>query len=77
MGIPPKRKDLSVPVLSCIIGNTKVNGCLLDLGANINLMPYSVYQKLELGELQPTRSTLQLADRSIRYPDGVLVDVLI
>ena len=65
MGIPPKRKDPGVPVLSCTIGNTKVNGCLLDLGASINLMPYSVYQKLELGELQPTRSTLQLEDRSI------------
>ena len=32
---------------------------------------------LEIGELQPTRATLQMADRSIRYPEGFVEDVLI
>jgi hypothetical protein len=48
---------------------------LLDLGACINLLPYIVYEKLGLGELQPTSITLQLADRSIKRPRGILEDV--
>jgi len=66
-----------MPVLSCTIGNSKIDGCLLDLGASINLMPYSVYEKLDLGPLQPSRSTLQLADRSVKVPEGIVEDVLI
>ena len=38
-------------------------------------MPYSVYQRLELGELLPTNITLQLADRSIKFPKGKEEDV--
>ena len=45
---------------------------LLDLGASINLLPYSVYEQLGLGELKPTPMTLQLADRSV---EDVLVQV--
>ena len=41
------------------------------------MLPYSVYQQLGLGELRPTRITLQLADRSIRVPRGMVEDVLI
>ncbi|GFZ10975.1 hypothetical protein Acr_22g0003730 [Actinidia rufa] len=43
---------------------------LLDLGASVNLLPYTVYKKLGLGELKPTSVTLQLADRSVRIPRG-------
>ena len=50
---------------------------LLDLGANVNLIPFSVYQKLGLGELKPTSVTLQLADRSVREPRGMVEDVLV
>ncbi|CAL9001011.1 unnamed protein product, partial [Prunus brigantina] len=50
---------------------------LLDLGASINLMPYHVYEKLNLGELQATSVSIQLADRTIRYPKGILEDVLV
>ena len=75
MGFPPKRKDPGMSVLSCTIGNSIIDGCLLDLGPSINLMPYSVYEKLDLGTLQPSQSTLQLTDRSIRVPGGVVEDV--
>ncbi|RVW29309.1 Retrovirus-related Pol polyprotein from transposon 17.6 [Vitis vinifera] len=37
---------------------------LLDLGASVNLLPYSVYKQLGLGELKPTSITLSLADRN-------------
>ncbi|RVW84905.1 hypothetical protein CK203_039482 [Vitis vinifera] len=41
-----------------------VEKALLDLGASVNLLPYSVYKQLGLGELKPTSITLSLADRS-------------
>ena len=41
------------------------------------MIPYSLYEELELGELRPTRITLQLADRSIRHPRGIIEDVLV
>ncbi|CAA0837978.1 Unknown protein, partial [Striga hermonthica] len=50
---------------------------MLDLGAGINLMPFSIFQRLGLGDLRPTRMFLQLADRSIRYPKGVVEVVLV
>ena len=50
---------------------------LLDLGASVNILPYSVYEKLGIGELKPTEIKLQLADRSVRVPKGVVKDVLI
>ncbi|CAL9021092.1 unnamed protein product [Prunus brigantina] len=40
-------------------------------------MPYHVYEKLNLGELQATSVSIQLADRTIRYPKGILEDVLV
>ena len=43
---------------------------LLDLGASVNLLPYSVYKQLGLGELKPTSITLSLADRSVKIPRG-------
>jgi hypothetical protein len=50
---------------------------IVGLGVNVNLLPYSVYLKLGLGELKPTTVTLQLADRSLKRPRGILEDVLI
>ena len=50
---------------------------LLDLGASVNLTPYSMYKKIGLGELKPTSITLSLADRSIKIPKGTMEDVLI
>ena len=50
---------------------------MLDLGASVNLLPYSIFVKLGLGELHPTPVVLQLADRSIKIPRGIVEDVLI
>ena len=50
---------------------------LLDLRASVNLIPFSVYQKLGLGELKPTSITLKLADRSVRELRGIVEDVLV
>ena len=50
---------------------------LVDLGASINLMPKMIFKKLGLGEPKLTRMTLQLANRSIRHPRGVIKDTLL
>nr|GEX17441.1 reverse transcriptase domain-containing protein [Tanacetum cinerariifolium] len=50
---------------------------LADLGASINLMPLSIWKKLSLPELTPTRMTLKLANRSITRPKGVAEDVFV
>nr|GEW79152.1 reverse transcriptase domain-containing protein [Tanacetum cinerariifolium] len=50
---------------------------LADLGASINLMPLSIWNKLSLPELSPTCMTLELTDRSISHPIGVAKDVFV
>ena len=50
---------------------------LCDLGASINLMPLSIFKRLGLGEARPTTVTLQLADRSLKHPRGIIEDVLV
>jgi hypothetical protein len=74
---PLKFKDPKAPTISCIIGQKEIDKALLDLGARVNLLPYSVYQQLGLGELKPTTMILQLADRSIKKPRGIVEDVII
>ncbi|RVX07351.1 hypothetical protein CK203_022597 [Vitis vinifera] len=59
------------------IGNTFVKRTLLDLGASVNLLPYLVYMQLGLGELKSTSITLSLVDRSLKFPRGIIEDVLI
>ena len=74
---PVKYKDPGCPTISLNIGGTCVEKALLDLGASVNLLPYSMYKRLELGELKPTSITLSLTDRSIKIPKGTVEDVLI
>ncbi|XP_024042827.1 uncharacterized protein LOC112099637 [Citrus clementina] len=47
--MPPKFKDLGSLTISCVIGNQLFDKVLLDLGASVNLLPYSVYMQLGLG----------------------------
>jgi hypothetical protein len=72
-----KYKDPGCLTIACMIGVSQLNRALLDLGASMNLLPYSVYLQLGLGELKPTMVTLQLADRSMKRPRGIIEDVLI
>ena len=74
---PVKYKDPGCPTISVNIGGISVEKALLDLGASVNLLPYSMYKQLGLGELKPTSITLSLADRSIKIPKGTIEDVLI
>ncbi|XP_058217547.1 uncharacterized protein LOC131328646 [Rhododendron vialii] len=75
--IPTKCKDSVCPTIPIAIAGQKIDQALLDLGASVNLLPYSVYLRLDLGNLRATPVTLQLADRSVKVPKGVVEDVLI
>jgi len=75
--MPLKYKDPGCPTISCMIGLSRIERALLDLGASVNLLPYSVYLQLGLGELKPTSMTIQLADRSVKRPRGIIEDVLV
>jgi hypothetical protein len=75
--MPVKYKDPGCLTLPCKIGDNQVERALLDLGASVNLLLYSVYVQFGLGELKSTSITPQLADRSVKKPKGIIEDVLI
>ncbi|PIN15036.1 DNA-directed DNA polymerase [Handroanthus impetiginosus] len=75
--LPSKWKDPGSFTIPCTIGTHFSGRALCDLGANINLIPYSIYRTLGLGEAKPTSIILQLVDRSLTYPKGVIEDILI
>ena len=52
--IPVKYKNPGCPTISCTIGQAEISRALRNLGASINLLPFSVYQQLGLGDLNPT-----------------------
>ena len=70
-------KDPGSFTIPCSMGKYEFKKALCDSGANINLMPLSVVQRLSFGELNPTTIILQMADRSMARPEGVLEDVLV
>ena len=74
---PPKLKDPGAPIIACTIGNIRIERALLDLGASVNILPGYFFDSFGLGEMRSTPITLQLADRSVKVPRGVLEDVLV
>ncbi|KAG8502484.1 hypothetical protein CXB51_000345 [Gossypium anomalum] len=75
--MPVKCKDRGMFAIPCKIGHLGIKKAMCDLGASINVMPYSIYESLNAGFLTKTDVTIQLADRSIVHPEGVLEDVLV
>ncbi|CAM8951464.1 unnamed protein product [Rhodiola kirilowii] len=75
--VPPKCGDPGTYTIPCTIGNIRLENCMLDLGASINVLPYSIYSCLRIGPLEPTGLTIQLADRSCKQPEGKIEDVLV
>ena len=74
---PEKMKDPGSFTISCTIGGFEIQKGLCDSGASINLMLLSLARRLSLGELTPTTVTLQMADRTMEKPEGVIEDVLV
>ncbi|GJT69083.1 reverse transcriptase domain-containing protein [Tanacetum coccineum] len=75
--LPSKEKDPKSFTIPCEVSNLHIDNAIADLGASISFMPYTMYEKLGLREPKPTRMSLELADRSIRYPRGIVENVFI
>ncbi|CAN6679116.1 unnamed protein product [Malus baccata var. baccata] len=75
--LPLKQKDRGSFKIPCIIGTNLFEKALCDLGSSINLLPLSVAKNIGIGEIKPTTVSLQMADRSIAYPEGIIEDVLV
>ncbi|XP_009619890.2 uncharacterized protein [Nicotiana tomentosiformis] len=76
----PIAEKLSDPrsfTIPCTIDSYAFAKALCDLGASINRMPLSIYKKLGIGRARPTSVLLQLADRTVKRPSGILDDVLV
>nr|GEY63575.1 reverse transcriptase domain-containing protein [Tanacetum cinerariifolium] len=75
--LPEKLGDPGKFLIPCDFSGIDIFHALADLGTSINLMALSIWKKLSLPELTPTRMTLELADRSITRPKGVSKDVFV
>lgn len=73
--VPPKLQDPGSFSIPCTIGPLSFERVLCDHGASVSVMPFAVCERLGVGELQGTTITLQMADRSIKRPMGILEDV--
>ena len=75
--LPPKFKDPGSITIPCSIADVFIGKALIDLGASINIIPLSMCRRIENLKIDPIRMTLQLVDRSITKPFGVVEDVLV
>ncbi|GJR09477.1 reverse transcriptase domain-containing protein [Tanacetum coccineum] len=75
--LPEKLEDPRKFLIPCALQELNRTSALADSGASINLLPHSIYKKLELEALTPTRMTLELANRSITHPMGIAEDVVV
>ncbi|GJQ98871.1 reverse transcriptase domain-containing protein [Tanacetum coccineum] len=73
--LPKKLGDPGRFLIPCEFSGINTCNALADLGASINLMPYSVWKDLSLPKLTPTCMTLELANRSITKSIGIAKDV--
>ncbi|KAG8499357.1 hypothetical protein CXB51_005838 [Gossypium anomalum] len=75
--LPNKLKDPGSFTIPCLIGSLDVNNELADVRASINIMPYKMFKQLGLGKPKQTRISIQLADKTIRFPRGIIEDLLV
>ncbi|GKE67486.1 hypothetical protein Tco_1521647 [Tanacetum coccineum] len=75
--IPQKEKDPGSFTLPCYINNVCFDNALIDLGASVSVMPLLTYLNLGLGELAHTKLTVELADKTVKYPKGIAENVLV
>jgi len=71
-----KKGDPGRPVIPIRIGAHAFNEAICDLGANVNIMPKVIYEKIQGEPLFYTTMCLQLADQTLCYPKGILENVL-
>ncbi|GJR70168.1 putative reverse transcriptase domain-containing protein [Tanacetum coccineum] len=77
IGQMSKEKDPGSFTLPCFINNVCFNNTLVDLGASVSVMPLSTYLNLGLDELAHTKLTVELTDKTLKYPKGIAENVLV
>jgi hypothetical protein len=75
--IPKKKLDPGSFTIPCSIGGVASNHELADLGTSINVMPTSMFKRLGIGEPHSTMMSIQLVERSIKYPKGIAENLLV
>ncbi|GJV43238.1 reverse transcriptase domain-containing protein [Tanacetum coccineum] len=75
--VQPKLGDPGSFLILCNFNKTFSCNALADIGASINLMPYSLYAKLSLETLKPTKISVRLADKSFQNPVGIAENMLV
>ncbi|XP_057734295.1 uncharacterized protein LOC130949652 [Arachis stenosperma] len=75
--LPQKMKDLGSFQIRCIVGDINIEKALCDLEASINLMSLNMIRRMRIEEAKPTRMALQLANRTFKFPHGVVEDLLV
>ncbi|GKC54211.1 mitochondrial proton/calcium exchanger protein-like protein isoform X1 [Tanacetum coccineum] len=75
--IPRKEKDPGSFTLPCFINNICFDNALVDLGASVSVMPLLTNLNIGLGALAHTRLTVELAERTVKYPKGIAKNVLV
>jgi hypothetical protein len=71
------KKDNGYPGITCTIYYQKIKNALCDLEASVNLMPKAMFEELGYPAISPTMMTVQLADSSIKYPEGIVENLLV
>ncbi|PWA71620.1 hypothetical protein CTI12_AA278390 [Artemisia annua] len=66
--LPPKEKDPGSFTLPCLIGKLEISNALVDLGASISIMPYSMFLRLGVGSLKPIKMDIEMADKTMQSP---------
>ncbi|GKB40588.1 uncharacterized mitochondrial protein-like protein [Tanacetum coccineum] len=75
--LPPKEKDPGSFILPCTIGSTTISNALAYLGASISVMPFSLFKRLGLGNTEPINMVIEMVDRSMQSPKGIIENVLV
>ncbi|GJR80845.1 reverse transcriptase domain-containing protein [Tanacetum coccineum] len=75
--LPPKEQDPRSFILPCSIGKLDFNNALADLGASINVMPFSMYKRFCIGKLEPINMVIKMADNTKCTPKGIVENLLI
>ncbi|GKA25786.1 reverse transcriptase domain-containing protein [Tanacetum coccineum] len=75
--LPTKLGDPGSFLIPCKLTNSIEYLALADLGASINLIPYSIYDALSGTTLKPPRMNIRLANHTYQYPMGVAENMLV
>ncbi|XP_070022801.1 uncharacterized protein [Nicotiana sylvestris] len=73
----PKFENTGAFTIPCTIGSAEFAKAVCDLGASINLMPYSIFKTLGIGKQRPTSMRFQIVDRTMKRPLGRIGDILV